>query len=245
MKISVCMAVYNGERYLAEQLHSILKQLGKCDELVISDDHSTDNSIRIIEECADPRIKLVYNSAKKGYTRNFENAINNAAGDIIFISDQDDVWVDSKVEVMKKYLKNYDVVISDATYVNESLEVTWGSHFKLSTMKGGFVRQFCKPRYIGACMAFNRVVLEKALPFPKRARYCAYDYWLTLVSECCYKIRLVDDQLILYRRHDRNASPAGFKSPNSFLQKVLIRVYSLAALTWRITLRRLPNSFDR
>ena len=235
--VSVCMATYNGEKYLAEQLHSILKQLGKCDELVISDDHSTDSTIRVIEECADPRIRLVYNNAKKGYTRNFENAIKNAAGDIIFISDQDDVWVDSKVEVMRKYLKDYDVVISDATYVNESLEVTRGSHFKLSTMKGGFFRQLCKPCYIGACMAFNRVVLEKALPFPKRARYCAYDYWLTLVCECCYKIRLVDDQLILYRRHDGNASPAGSKSPNSFLQKVLIRVYSLAALTWRVTSR--------
>jgi glycosyltransferase involved in cell wall biosynthesis len=222
-----------------------LKQLGKCDELVISDDHSTDNTIKVIEECADPRIKLVYNCAQKGYTQNFENAIKNAAGDIFFISDQDDVWVDSKVEVMKKYLEDFDVVISDATYVNENLEVTLGSHFKLSTMKGGFFRQLCRPRYIGACMAFNRVVLEKVLPFPKSARYCAYDYWFTLVSECCYKIRLVDEQLILYRRHDRNASPAGLKSPNSFLQKVLIRVYSLAALAWRLTLRGLPNFFDR
>jgi glycosyltransferase involved in cell wall biosynthesis len=229
------MATYNGEAYLSKQLDSIVKQIGPDDELIISDDHSTDNTVRIIEECADRRIRLIYNDAQQGYTRNFENALKNANGDIIFVSDQDDVWNDNKVAVMKQHLQHHDLVISDATYVNEALEVTRGSHFKLSSMKGGFIRQLLKPCYIGACMAFNRVVLEKLLPFPSKARYCAYDYWITLVGESCYRVKLVDEQLILYRRHGANASPAGGRSPNSFLQKVSIRGYSLGALTWRIT----------
>jgi glycosyltransferase involved in cell wall biosynthesis len=231
------MATYNGEKYIAEQLHSILEQLGKSDELIISDDHSTDNTIRVIEECADPRIKLVYNNTKKGYTRNFENAIRCCVGDIIFISDQDDVWMDNKVEVMKQYLDTYDLVISDATYVNENLQVIHDSHFRLSCMKTGFFRQLYKPCYIGACMAFKRVVLEIALPFPQHERYCAYDYWLSLVGECCYNTHLVENQLILYRRHGGNASPAGGKSPNSLFHKSVVRAYSFAELAWRISTR--------
>lgn len=242
--ISVCLATYNGEKYLFEQLSSILKQLAVDDELIISDDHSTDNTVRIVEGCADSRIRLIYNDRAKGYTRNFENAIENASGDMIFISDQDDVWRMDKVETMKRYLKEYDMVISDATYVNDVLEVTRGSHFRLSKMQGGFFRHLLKPCYIGACMAFNRVVLEKLLPFPKWARYCSHDYWLTLVGECGYKIRLVDEELILYRRHDGNASPAGVKSPNSFLTKVFIRVYSLTILIYRFIKVWLSSRFN-
>lgn len=235
------MATYNGERYLLDQLSSIVKQLADDDEIVISDDHSTDNTIRIIESFADSRIRLIYNNGEKGYTRNFEKAIQNASGEMIFISDQDDVWQDNKVETIKRYLQDFDLVISDATYVNGELEVTLGSHFKLNKMKSGFFRQWLKPRYIGACMAFNRVVLEKLLPFPKRAKYCAYDYWLTLVGECSYNVGLIDEELILYRRHDSNASPAGNKSPNSLVNKVSVRIYSFIRLMMRVTAMELPD----
>jgi glycosyltransferase involved in cell wall biosynthesis len=232
--ISVCMATYNGEKYLYEQLQSILTQLGDHDELVISDDHSTDRTVDIIKSCNDDRIRLIYNDAARGYTRNFENAIRHAAGNIIFIADQDDVWRADKIQVMRRYLQDYDLVISDATYVNHALEVTLGSHFKLIDIKAGFIRQLLRPRYIGACMAFNRVLLQKLLPFPRRSKFCAYDYWITLIGESCYKSRLIDDQLILYRRHEGNASPAGASSPNSLLTKVLIRAYSLSNLAMRI-----------
>jgi glycosyltransferase involved in cell wall biosynthesis len=238
------MATYNGEEYLSEQLDSILGQLGRDDELVISDDHSTDRTIKIIEECGDSRIRLVYNGAGRGYTRNFENALKNAKGEIIFISDQDDVWRNDKVEVMKKHLNDYDLVVSDATYVDHRLEVTRGSHFKLLNLRGGFFRQALRPRYIGACMAFRRSVLQRALPFPRNGKYCAYDYWLTLIGECCYRVGLVDQELILYRRHLGNASPAGVKSPNSLLKKVLIRVYPLAELVRRIAATALSTSIQ-
>jgi glycosyltransferase involved in cell wall biosynthesis len=233
--VSVCMATYNGEKYLFEQLRSILGQLGPHDELVISDDHSTDNTIDIILQLSDPRITLILNNGQKGYSQNFENAIRNATGQMIFISDQDDVWHENKVAVMSRYLQDCDLVISDATYVDEALQVTRGSHFKLSRMTRGFFRHLAKPCYIGACMAFNRRILTKLLPFPQRATYCAYDYWITLVGESCYRVKLVDEELILYRRHGSNASPAGLTSPNSLLRKILIRAYSLGALTSRIT----------
>lgn len=244
-EISVCLATYNGEKYLWDQLQSILKQIGADDELIISDDHSNDETIKVVQDCADPRVKLIHNSSERGYTRNFENAIRNASGDIIFISDQDDVWLENKVQVMQAYLEQYDLVISDATYVNHALEVTRGSHFGLSKMKSGFVRQAIRPCYIGACMAFKRSILEMLLPFPRNAKYCAYDYWLTLVAESCFSVGLVNQELILYRRHDGNVSPAGMKSPNSFTKKILMRVYSLSALAMRVTTKSLTIPSNR
>lgn len=235
--VSVCMATYNGERYLSEQLDSILKQLGPGDELVISDDHSADQTVNILKRYRDPRIRFIYNNAERGYTRNFENAIRNATGDIVVISDQDDVWLDDKLAVMKRALEQADVAVSDATHVNEALEVTRGSHFAVTRVKPGFFRQLVRPRYIGACMAFRREVLEKLLPFPAKAEYCPYDFWITLVGECFYRIRLVDEQLILYRRHGGNASTAGMESQNPLLRKLLIRGYSLFALTCRTIAR--------
>ncbi|MEK5777350.1 glycosyltransferase, partial [Acinetobacter nosocomialis] len=100
--ISVCLATYNGEKYIVEQLTSILSQLSPTDEVIISDDHSTDETLLLIKSLNDPRIKIITNELGKGYTKNFENAINHSSGDYIFLSDQDDVWVENKVELMMK-----------------------------------------------------------------------------------------------------------------------------------------------
>ena len=96
--ISVCIATYNGEKYIKQQLLSILKQIKVNDEIIISDDHSTDKTFNIIKSFNDTRIKFFLNNKGKGYTRNFENALEKAHGDIIFLSDQDDIWIDNKVE---------------------------------------------------------------------------------------------------------------------------------------------------
>ncbi len=232
--ISVCIATYNGEKYIYEQLISILCQLSEFDEVIVSDDYSSDNTVDIIKRIKDQRIKIFFNNTSRGYTRNFENAINKSSGEIIFLSDQDDVWKKDKVFTMCNYLEKFDLVISDATHVNEDLITTKGSHFKLGNMKTGFVRHLLKPSYIGACMGFKRSILEKALPFPHNAILCAHDYWLTLIGEFFYKVGLVNKELILYRRHDSNASPAGIKSPNSFFKKISIRVYSLLQLILRV-----------
>ena len=84
--ISVCMATFNGEKYIEEQINSILLQLGKEDEIIISDDGSTDNTLDIIRELNDERIKLYQNNKQHGYAHNFENALIHASGDYIFFS---------------------------------------------------------------------------------------------------------------------------------------------------------------
>jgi glycosyltransferase involved in cell wall biosynthesis len=231
--ISVCMATYNGEKYIKEQLESILVQLNEEDEIIISDDKSSDKTLDIIRSLKDHRIKIFENPGNRGYTKNFENAINESSGDIIFLSDQDDVWIDGKLEKMVDKLKNTFLVVSDAKIVNKKLQVISKSHFNLYNVSKGFILNFLKTRYIGACMCFKREILQKALPFPKKSENCAHDYWLTLVAEFYYNVELCEVPLLLYRRHSNNALDGGYSSSNSFFKKVWTRLYCFYNLILR------------
>lgn len=233
MKISVCMATYNGEKYIKEQLDSILCQIVENDEVIISDDSSTDNTVEIINAFNDDRIKIYKNEKEKGYTRNFENALEKASGDIIFLSDQDDIWIEDKVKKMTEILENYDFVVSDNSIVNENLEVINKSHFEVYKTKNGFLTNLLLPRYVGACMAFKKNVLQKSLPFPNNAKLSAHDYWISLIAEMYFKSYKLDEQLLLYRRHGANASSGGEKSKNSLSHKLKVRIYNLIHLLKR------------
>lgn len=232
--ISVCIATYNGGKYIKEQLESILPQLTNVDEVIISDDNSTDETIEIIKSIKDDRIKIFKNELKSGYSKNFENAINKSSGDIIFICDQDDLWENNKVELMVLGLKKNDLVISDALICDGLLKETLGSHFKVYGTQKGFIPNWIKTRYIGACMAFKREILTKVLPFPENQSLCAYDYWITVVCELYFKVDLVPLPLIRYRRHGNNASTGGEKSSNSTLKKMKTRIYTLYNLLKRM-----------
>ncbi len=118
-------------------------------------------------------------------------------------------------------------IVSNAKIVDSQLKVIDDSHFRLYDVKKGFWNNFMKTRYIGACMAFKRDVLVKALPFPKHQKYCAHDYWLAIVSEAYFKVSIVEVPLLLYRRHGNNASSGGEMSQNSFLFKMKVRFYCL------------------
>ncbi|MCD9575251.1 glycosyltransferase family 2 protein [Flavobacterium soyae] len=231
--ITVCLATYNGEKYIIEQLNSILSQLDINDEIIISDDHSKDNTVDVIRRLNDNRIKIFKNEKGQGYSKNFENAINKASGDIIFICDQDDVWLDYKVQIMVEALSTAPLAIHNALIVDGELNLLNESHFDLYNVEKGFFKNFLKTRYIGACMAFRREILDKALPFPKNQKLCAYDYWLTLIAEYYYKVELVRQPLIKYRRHFNNASTGGTKSNNSLMKKISMRLYSLYHLLKR------------
>ncbi len=231
--ISVCLASYNGEKYIKQQLISILSQLSENDEVIISDDNSTDGTEKIITELADERIKFFKNNHKKGFTGNFENAIINAKGDKLFLSDQDDVWHDQKLAVMSLALETHDFVISNAQIVDAELNTIHSSHFGLYNVKKGFFTNFIKTRYIGACMAFNRKILTKAFPFPTNHNYCQHDWWLMLIAEFYYDVYLIDQPLIKYRRHAQNASSGGSKSTNSIGKIIYTRLYSFIHLLKR------------
>ena len=204
--ISVCIATYNGEKYIKEQLLSILPQLGKKDEVIISDDHSTDNTLDIVKGLNDNRIKIVMNNREKGYTSNFENALSYAIGDYIFLSDQDDIWMSNKVDYCIAELKEYDLVVSDAILINSKGEKIDDSFFYKRNVYYTWLGNIFKFGFLGCCMAFKMNVLKKALPFPKKHLYCTHDNWIFLVAQSFYKVKISHEKLIRYRRHTDNLS---------------------------------------
>lgn len=231
--ISVCMATYQGEPFVQEQLASILSQLGEGDEVVISDDCSTDGTLRVVEQLADPRIRVLENPTNLGYSRNFEHALGNARGDIVFIADQDDVWLPGKVTTMLEALEHHDLVVSDVVVVDGELAEIHPSHFDFHGTRAGFVRNLLQTRYIGAAMAMHRRVLDLALPLPRNTTLCAYDYWIAVVAELYFDVGLVERPLMLYRRHGLTASTGGAHSPNSVPHRVAVRLYAVAHLATR------------
>lgn len=220
MKISVCMATYNGEKYLRPQLDSILKQLSAEDELIISDDGSTDNTLEIIGSYQDERIKLLH-STHENLILNFENALENANGDAVFLCDQDDIWFDAKVEKYKERLKKNLLVFSNAAMFQGINNNDFELFFKDSKKKTGLLNNLKKVKFLGATLAFQKSVLQKALPFPKNIPM--HDIWIGLVAETMGSTYYIDEPLIYYRRHENAASTTGGKSTNSFFTKLKIR----------------------
>lgn len=216
MKISVCMATYNGEAFLKEQLDSILGQLSAQDELVISDDSSTDQTLKIIESYRDKRIKI-YHSDHKNVIFNLENALRGATGDIIFLSDQDDIWKGNKVQKTLEMLNECTLVFSNA-YVFEGNEPHEDVLLYQRSDVVGFFRNLYKNNYIGATMAFKAELLQVALPFPKQLPM--HDIWFGLLAEITGKTDFISEPLIYYRRHSNNVSTTGRKSGNSILRKI-------------------------
>jgi glycosyltransferase involved in cell wall biosynthesis len=219
MRISIALATYNGEKYIKEQLQSILLQLTAEDEIIISDDSSTDKTLEIISGFCSEQIHI-YKNPKKGVISNFENAISHATGDIIILCDQDDVWCPEKVVTIKKYFSKSDVklIVSDAYITDESLNVKGSSFFELMNSGPGFIKNFLKNTYIGCCMAFRCEMKELILPFPDRIPM--HDSWIGLLSELKGKVLFIPEKLIYYRRHDANASAL---KRDSFAKSVMWR----------------------
>lgn len=225
--ISVCIATYNGEKYIKKQLTSILSQLNPEDEVIISDDKSTDNTIDEIEKFKDSRIKIYINEDNHGFVKNFENALSKARGDTIFLADQDDEWFPNKISKTMEALKKADFVVSDCITTDSNGNILDSSRFKTFNIKKGFWRLMIKTRYLGCCMAFNRKVLEVALPFPPRSFYIEHDLWLASVAELYFKVELIKEPLIYYIRHDNNTSDAGFGKGFSLYNKIIRRLYRI------------------
>jgi len=229
--ISVCMATYNGEKYIAEQVKSILLQLGEEDELVVSDDNSTDDTVKILESFNDKRIKIFNHDRNLDNkhpfypsTKNFENALTKALGDYIFLSDQDDMWTPDKIQITLPFLKENDtLVISDAWIIYENLE----EQEKLSKYmpyKKGYFRNLLKCTTQGCRIAFTKNIKNFCLPFPKGV--IIHDFWIRQLVELKFKVNYIPKPLIFYRQHSNNLSKI-LKSENSLFFMVKYRAIIL------------------
>lgn len=225
--ISICMAVKNGEMFIQEQLKSILPQLAVTDELIVSDDHSTDNTIKLIEGFGDNRIRVI-NNPGNGILDNFQNALFHVKGDKIFLADQDDVWAPNKVERMAPFLDKYAVVVCDCTIVDKDLNPGPCSFFELNKPNTGIFKNIFRNSYIGCCMAFNRALLDKVLPFPRNIPM--HDLWIGLIAELHYSVFFLPEKLVLYRRHPNNASSTANKSSRSITRRMASRYHLIKNL---------------
>lgn len=228
MKISICMATYNGENYIQSQISSIIHQMPKNAELIISDNGSCDNTIKIINSFNDERI-ILYTYEPKNITRNFENALTKATGDIIFLSDQDDVWLPGRLDIMVQKLYFCDLVVANAYIVDQDLTGTNLVFFGKTKFNSNFFSNLYKNNYIGCCMAFRGNILLKALPFPNNI--AMHDWWIGLVASIFFHVEFIDTPLLKFRRHFNNASTTLRKSKFSLLQKFLMRTILLIHLS--------------
>ena len=220
--ISVCIATYNGERFIREQIDSILRQLSSDDEIIVSDDGSTDNTISIINSIDDKRIRVIEGPRKQSPTSNFECALKASKGDFIFMSDQDDVWKPNKVKICMKWLQRYDCVVSDAEVTDSSLNPLYSSLYAIMQVRQGRIyNTIWKNGYTGCCMAFRRNVLEASLPFPKDIPM--HDIWIGNVAAYKYNVKFIPDTLIYFRRHEDTTSCNGKGSKFSILQQIKFR----------------------
>jgi glycosyltransferase involved in cell wall biosynthesis len=224
------MATYNGEKYIREQLDSIICQLTNEDELIISDDGSTDRTLEIVEQYNDPRLKLVFNPGGRNFTNNFENAIKNSSGDYIFLSDQDDIWLPNKVKVLSEYLLQYKAVFSNGIFVDEHLNVINDSFFKMIDAGRGIIKNIIRGRYYGFGLAFRKELLKYAFPFPTIRGDLVHDSIIGSIADMLDSIIFIDEPFTLYRRHQNTVSGFGIRKRRNILIIIRGRLFQIFAL---------------
>ncbi len=209
---SVCMAAYNGERYIKKQMDSILSQIASDDELIIIDDGSSDNTTEIIKQISDPRIKLVLNEKNLGVIRTFDKAISMASGRYIFLTDQDDIWTEGRYKLMLDTLKRQNVLLVtgnlDTIDSNDNKsDVCIGKvHAKDSSSYGKNLFRIFTGRayYYGCAMAFDRKLKNAILPFPEGIE--SHDLWIAMAANYLKSNAHLDDIVLLHRIHGKNVT---------------------------------------
>lgn len=238
-KISVCMAAYNGQKYIETQIASILAQLSYGDELIIVNDCSSDHTVEVITAIKDPRIKIVNNKVNIGVIKSFEKSIAHASGDIIFLSDQDDIWMPDKVsEIISIFNKNQDttIIVTDAMLMDGQ-----GAHiedsFFAATGKfhSGAFKTIIKNRYLGCTLAFRRKMVEYILPFPKDIPM--HDIWIGIVNDIYGEAYYIDKPLVKYRRHESNVTNL---SSNNLIKAIKYRIDLIKSITYLLNKKYSP-----
>ena len=213
MYISIVMATFNGEKFLREQIDSILNQTYRNFELIIGDDCSNDGTLSILKDYAqkDDRIRIVENKVNLGFKKNFENLLSLAKGDYIAFSDQDDIWTLNHLELLLSKADEYDLVCSNSSLIDSegnSLNTTMKDvmrikHFhtdadsiKIHLMHFNFVQ--------GSACLVSKNLLTKALPIPENMKF--HDYWLGFCAAFCKGIYYFDECLLYYRQHGENVT---------------------------------------
>lgn len=213
-EVTILMATYNGEKFLEEQIQSIISQSYKNWKLIIRDDCSKDSTINIIERFIqkDNRISLVKGSSNIGQIRNFNEllkiAINNK---YIMFSDQDDVWKNDKIELTLNSMKNVEsikgvdepiLVYTNLAYVNKELKYLGNKNIKVENRSLNVLLGY---NYVWGCTMMINNSLSKIV-FPISEKADNHDYWIALHAQLLGTIYHLNEETILYRQHESNVT---------------------------------------
>lgn len=227
MKCSICLCTYNGQEYIDCQIQSILSQIQPNDELIVIDDCSNDNTAMLVQQFNDSRIKLIINENNIGPVKSFEKAIQLSKNDFIFLSDQDDVWIDGRYLLMTNALSNSEALLltSNSSFINNNSEpiifniegvseLDSYKYFKniINIFKG-------KTNYYGCCMVFKKDLIELILPIPKLVE--SHDLWIAMCANLAKKNIHFEAPTLQRRIHGKNASVIS----RNLIEKILARIY--------------------
>jgi len=213
-QIDILLATYNGEKYLKEQIDSILSQTYSNFRLIISDDCSNDRTREILKEYEekDNRITVYYQEKNLGYVKNFEFLLTKVENEIYALSDQDDVWLPEKIE---KYIENMnkeksDLVFGDLEVVDENLKTinkSFNDYMKITRKIkkcNDYNRLYLYNCVTGCTIVTKKEFLDKILPLPKNTKHVLHDYWIALITSIYGKISYMEETYIKYRQHGKN-----------------------------------------
>jgi len=250
--VSVVMAVYNGREFLPEQMDSVLSQLLPGDELIVIDDASTDGGVEFLKKPMFEGVRLFTNLRNLGVIASFQRGLYQARHGVVFLCDQDDLWLPGKrAAFLAEFARDSAVcvVISDAEVIDRA-----GKRLAPSFMasRGGFdgtmLGTLWRNRFLGCAMAVRRSLLEVALPFPKGVPM--HDMWIGIVGSVSGRIVYLPTPYLRYRRHGNNLTPIRSQEPWHRLVRwrvslFLMLVQRLLSVRLGLHKRALPRDLDR
>ena len=225
MKICITLATYNGEKYLAQMLDSLVAQTKPADVIIAVDDGSKDSTCEILERYKDKLpLEITKFEKNRGHRAAFSTALEKAAtllgnDDLIFLADQDDIWVPNKLEVMSQKIGENSMIFGDAEIIDGEGKVTDSSWRKKACIVEHLSQQALLTGYTnvtGCMVAFKARLLKTVLPIPQDVP--VHDQWITLCATAENGYRAIADKVIQYRIHGNNAIGEGNKTWSEKLQ---------------------------
>lgn len=234
-KIGIVLATYNGEKYIIEQIRSILQQTVKPDEIIITDAHSSDNTITVIKNLLNNsgiNFTILTSDKRISVRENFEKGLKASKADYIFFCDQDDFWIQDKIEITISYMNKYNAVLAftNAKVVDENLKKyrnddLWKRiKFKVNNnieiynqCDSRFLRELVRRNVVtGMCMCITKELIGNVLPFSK---YSIHDSWIAMKAINFGTIIAINKKMVLYRQHNLNVLGANHSNLKQKLKK--------------------------
>lgn len=229
--VSVVMATFNGQQWIGEQFGSLLAQTRRPDELIVCDDASQDGTLGLARQFAAQapfRVNVIENGGRVGYARNFERALTRCNGDVIFLADQDDIWLPTKIDIVVERLEctGAPLAFHNAIFTDAAGVAHGPNMFERLHDMGKTPDDACK----GCCTAVSRNVLDAALPISG-----THDWWLHAVARAIAEPIFIDEPLVRYRLHEGHVSKVTLNQLNPSAR---------SRFAWAARLTRRPAIWD-